>query len=153
MQFDMQFIMQHLKMEVYEMSLGSIVDNGTRIQYGESGGFREAREGKGRQDLIEPELIFRLGRWYELGAHKYGERNWEKGISVKDCIAAIVRHAYKFIEGAKDEDHLAAITWNAAAIMRMEKYSKYKEFLDLPRYQTEKGVDENDRIHTTSGLQ
>ena len=44
-----------------------IQDNGTRMSY-PGGGNREAREGKGREDLIEPQLIFRLGAWYELGA-------------------------------------------------------------------------------------
>lgn len=113
-----------------------IQDNGTRMTY-PGGGNREAREGKGREDLIEPELIFRLGVWYELGAKKYGDRNWEKGISVKDCVAAIIRHIFKYMAGWKDEDHLAAIAWNVAAIMRMEKYPCYRQFLDIPRYQKE----------------
>lgn len=117
------------------MNLGGIADNGTRIRYGETGGNRESREGKGRQDLIEPELIFRLGRWYELGANKYGDRNWEAGISVKDCVAGIIRHTFKFLRGDNDEDHLAAIAWNAAAIMRMESHERYQKFLDLPRYE------------------
>ena len=39
--------------------------------------------------------------------------------------------------GWKDEDHLAAIAWNVAAIMRMEKYPCYRQFLDIPRYQKE----------------
>jgi hypothetical protein len=111
-----------------------MIDNKTRINYGTAGGARESREGKGRQDLIEPELIFRLGIWCELGAKKYGIRNWEKGISVADCVAAIIRHAFKFLAGWNDEDHLAAIAWNAMAIMRFERYPEYKEFLDLPRY-------------------
>lgn len=111
-------------------------DNGTRMTY-PGGGNREAREGKGREDLIEPQLIFRLGAWYELGAKKYGDRNWEKGISVKDCVASIIRHTFKYMAGWKDEDHLAAIAWNVAAIMRMEKYPCYRQFLDMPHYQKE----------------
>jgi hypothetical protein len=113
-----------------------IADNGTRVAY-ENGGNRESRVGKGRQDLIEPVLIERLGDWYELGANKYGDRNWELGISVKDCLAAIIRHTFKFSAGYTDEDHLAAIAWNSAAIMRMEEYPKYIKFLDLPHYKKE----------------
>jgi hypothetical protein len=120
--------------------MDKIQDNGTRMQY-EGGGLRENRKGKGREDLIEPQLIFRLGAWYELGANKYGERNWEKGISVKDCTAAIIRHTFKFLAGFHDEDHLAAVAWNAAAIMRMESTPEYDRFLDLPRYRKEPVVD------------
>jgi hypothetical protein len=126
-------------------------DNGTRMRYGDIGAYREERKGKGREDLIEPLLIFRLGKWYELGANKYGDRNWEKGLSIKDCVAAIIRHTFKFLAGWNDEDHLAAIAWNAAAIMRMETYPEYKKFRDLPHYQTKTEVPNGDR--TSSGLQ
>ena len=44
-----------------------IHDNETRMTY-PGGCNREAREGKGREDLIEPELIFRLGDWYDVVA-------------------------------------------------------------------------------------
>jgi hypothetical protein len=138
-------------LQTLKITGGNIMyDNGTRMQY-EGGGYREVRYGKGREDLIEPELIFRLGAWYELGADKYGDRNWEKGISVTDCIAAIIRHTFKFMAGWDDEDHLAAIAWNAAAIMRMEHYPKYKKFLDLPRYTLIK-EDELDGTEPSSGL-
>ena len=71
-----------------------IQDNGTRMSY-PGGGTREAREGKGREDLIEPELIFRLGAWYELGAKKkkYGDRNLPKGKGKKVYRPKIVSPA------------------------------------------------------------
>lgn len=48
-------------------------------------------------------------KWYEEGAKKYGDRNWEKGLSVRDCINRMVRHSHKAANGLTDEDHLSAV--------------------------------------------
>lgn len=83
------------------------------------GALRESNEGRGRFDLLPYEAIEALAKWYEEGAKKYDERNWENGISVKDCINRMIRHALKAGNGWTDEDHLAAVMWNAAAAITM----------------------------------
>lgn len=85
----------------------------------EHGAKRESNEGRGRFDLLPYEAIEALAKWYEEGAKKYDERNWENGISVKDCINRMIRHALKAGNGWTDEDHLAAVMWNAAAAITM----------------------------------
>lgn len=85
-----------------------------------AGAKRESNKGRGRFDLIPYEAVERLAIWYELGAEKYAERNWEQGLSVKDCVNRMVRHALKVASGRTDEDHLAAVMWNAAAIITMQ---------------------------------
>ena len=113
-----------------------VKDSGHRKEYA-SGAVRDRPEGKGRFDLLEPELLFRLANHYEAGAKKYDDRNWEKGIPVSDCTNSALRHLTKFLAGQNDEDHLAAAAWNIAAIMRFEKEGDPK-LLDLPRYQNER---------------
>ena len=83
------------------------------------GALRESNEGRGRFDLLPYEAIEALAKWYEEGAKKYDERNWENGISVKDCINRMIRHALKAGNGWTDEDHLAAVMWNTAAAITM----------------------------------
>ena len=90
-----------------------------KMETSETGCKRESNSGRGRFDLIPYEAIEALAKWYEDGAVKYGDRNWEKGISVKDCINRMIRHAIKAGNGWTDEDHLSAVMWNAAAAITM----------------------------------
>lgn len=94
------------------------VGQGEMIQ-SELGAKRESNEGRGRFDLLPYEAIEALSKWYEAGANKYGDRNWENGISVKDCINRMIRHSIKAGNGWTDEDHLSAVMWNAAAAITM----------------------------------
>lgn len=89
------------------------------MQTTEQGANREANDGRGRFDLLPYEAIEALAKWMEAGADKYGDRNWEQGLSVKDCINRMVRHAVKAANGWTDEDHLAATMCNAAFAITM----------------------------------
>lgn len=84
-----------------------------------AGGNRESNKGRGRFDLLPFEALEAWAIWSEAGAEKYGDRNWEKGLLVSDCINRLVRHATKAANGWTDEDHLAACIWNAAAAITM----------------------------------
>ena len=98
-----------------------MVYNQGEMQTTEQGANREANDGRGRFDLFPYEAMESLAKWYEEGAKKYGDRNWEKGLSVRDCINRMVRHSHKAANGLTDEDHLSAVMWNAAAAITMMK--------------------------------
>jgi len=107
-----------------------LADSGARTTF-DTGAQKEIVTGNGRFDLLEPELLFREAVHYENGAIKYSDRNWEKGIKVSCHMNSILRHATKYLAGWRDEDHLAAIVWHVACIMRWEK-DKRIDLLDLP---------------------
>ncbi len=110
-----------------------IDDGGERISYGEGRAEREPAVGKGRYDLITPFGIARLARWYELGARKYSDRDWEKGIPFSRYIDSAKRHIDKFIMGMEDEDHLAAAVWNLLCIIHHQELGQ-TELDDMPHY-------------------
>jgi hypothetical protein len=88
-----------------------VKDSGRREAFG-TGSVRDTREGKGRYDLLPPAALRRLAVHYENGARKYGDRNWEKGQPVSRYIDSALRHLVCFMDGQRDEDHLAAAAWN-----------------------------------------
>ena len=97
---------------------GMKTGQGAKVQT-EHGAIRESNAGRGRFDLLPYEALEAWAIWSELGAVKYGDRNWENGLSVKDCINRMCRHAAKAANGMTDEDHLAAVMWNAAVAITM----------------------------------
>ena len=113
--------------------IGNIDDGGDRMSYGNGKAVREPSTGKGRYDLITPFGIARLARWYELGAQKYADRNWEKGMPFSRYIDSAKRHIDKYIMGMSDEDHLAAAVWNILCIIHHEELGQ-TELDDMPRY-------------------
>ena len=56
--------------------------------------------------------LLRIGEWLRLGAIKYNEWNWAKGIPVSRCYESAIRHLMQYLSGATDEDHLAALGCN-----------------------------------------
>ena len=96
-----------------------VKDSGKRQEF-TTGSKRDTREGKGRYDLIPSYALSRLARHYENGATKYGDRNWEKGQPLARYLDSMIRHAYKFLGGSREEDHLAAVAWNALAYIETE---------------------------------
>lgn len=107
-----------------------VLDHGNPHVEFETGAKREAPIGKGRYDLIPPEGMHRLARHYENGATKYGSRNWEKGMPVDRVVDSMIRHCFQYLAGDRSEDHLAAVAWNAFAIMAYEAWIRARR---LPR--------------------
>jgi len=95
-----------------------------------TGARREKKKGKGRYDLLPPRAIHRLALHYEGGAKIYGDRNWEQGLPLSSFIDSLLRHTYQVLQGMKDEDHMAAICWNAVGLT--ETASRIEEGL-LPK--------------------
>lgn len=124
---------------------GKINDSGERITYGEGMAMREPSTGKGRYDLVSPFATRRLAEWYELGAKKYADRNWEKGMPYSRYVDSAKRHLDKFVMGMEDEDHLAAVVFNVFAIMHHQELGQIElddmpHYLSPPKEQTEKFV-------------
>jgi len=97
----------------------TIKDSGQRTEF-HTGAVRDMHTGKGRFDLLPPEGITRIARIYEAGCIKYGDRNWEKGIPINSFIDSGLRHLFKYMQGMKDEDHLAQAGWNILCALTME---------------------------------
>ena len=112
-----------------DTKLGGMIDSGERTKF-ETGAIREIEQKIGRYDLISPIGLRRLARWYQLGAEKYADRNWEKGLPTSGCINSAFRHLIKYLMGMNDEDHLAAIAWNVFAVMHFEEVMP--EMQDIP---------------------
>lgn len=117
-------------------------DGGARMSYGENKAIREPSTGKGRFDLITPFGLMRLAKWYELGAQKYADRNWEKGMPFSRYIDSAERHIAKYKMGMEDEDHLIAAVWNLFAIIHHQELGQ-TELDDMPHYlrKDEKNAD------------
>ena len=115
-------------------------DSGERQSF-ETGAVRDSATNKPRIDLISPFALQRLGEWLRLGAQRYTERNWEKGIPVSRCIASLYRHLVAYHAGDRRENHLAAIMVNASFIMHYEEMVQRgrldRGLLDMPDYSGE----------------
>ena len=114
-----------------------LADSGEREQHA-TGAVRDTRAGKGRFDLISPVAKRRLAQWYEKGAMKYTDRNWEKGMPLSRFLDSAMRHLNDYAMVAQYrrdgiplenlppdvnpyEDHLSAAMWNIAAIIHFEE--------------------------------
>lgn len=97
-----------------------VKDSGARQEFN-TGSVRDTAEGKGRFDLISPVFLTRLAQHTENGAKKYGDRNWEKGQPVSRFIDSALRHIVKYLEGNRDEDHMAAAAWNLQGVIHTEE--------------------------------
>ena len=112
-------------------------DSGERRTFS-TGAVRDRGGFKPRPDLISPHANLREGAWLAVGAEKYGERNYEKGMPISECVASLIRHVEAYKLGSTDEDHMAAIRTNAGFILHFEEEIKAgrldPELDDMPRY-------------------
>ena len=83
-------------------------------------------EGKLRYDLIPADALAELAAACTMGAKKYEDNNWRKGISWSRPFAALMRHAWSWFRG-EDIDpesglsHLAHASWNCFTLMNYTK--------------------------------
>lgn len=73
---------------------------------------------------------------YTMGARKYADRNWEKGLTWGRVFAAMMRHAWAWWGGEErdrenGQHHLASVVWAALALMEYEH--THRELDDRPR--------------------
>ncbi len=116
-----------------------MTDSGKRQSFGDGMAIRDTADGKPRPDLISPFAEERQGHWLLMGAKKYAERNWEKGMPFSRCVASLKRHLMKYQQGKRDEDHLAAIMFNAMALIHYEEMIERgllpADLNDMPNYE------------------
>lgn len=98
-------------------------------------------KGKPRFDLIPPEAMKALAEVYSLGAAKYDDRNWEKGIPFSIALGALKRHLNEFELGEKvniadgNLEHVAHVMWWAVALVTFTRRGR-EDLNDLPAYKT-----------------
>ena len=114
-------ITSKLHLETMTMSKYGMTDSGRRQSFGKGMAIRDTADDKPRPDLISPFAEERQGHWLRMGAAKYAERNWENGMPFSRCVASLKRHVMKYQQGKRDEDHLAAIMFNAMALIHYEE--------------------------------
>ena len=90
----------------------------------DTGAKKDVNANRGRYDLISSIFLERLAIHLEKGAKKYEARNWEKGIPLKRLFVSTIRHAYQWISGQTDEDHLAAVACNLMFLIHTEQLIK-----------------------------
>jgi len=112
-----------------------IKDSGKRTEF-KTGAVRDLQIGKGRFDLLPMATLRALAIHYELGCLKYGDRNWEKGISIHTYLNSAMRHLTQVIDGKNDENHLISAIWNLCCayqtILWIQDGKLPEELYDLP---------------------
>lgn len=82
--------------------------------------------GKPRFSLIPPAPLEEIAKVLTMGAEKYGDRNWEKGMKWTRCVDSLERHlnAWKSGENLDKESglpHLAHVCVNSMFLLQYEK--------------------------------
>jgi hypothetical protein len=99
--------------------------------------------GKLRYDLLPPFAMKELAKVYTMGAEKYGDRNWEEGMSWSVIIASLKRHI-ALVEQGKDYDkesgllHITHVMANASFLTEYyrifpEGDDRQHNYLKIPR--------------------
>lgn len=104
----------------------------TQLLYKEGAKFDSDKE---RFDLVPAEALIDLARIYTMGAVKYEDRNWEKGIKWGRIFAAIMRHLWKFWNGEEidQESGLPHVSHAAWGCFTLHHYMKHRrEYDDRP---------------------
>lgn len=87
---------------------------------------RKDDSAKARYDLIPAGPLHAVAGVFTLGAAKYGVRNWENGIQFGRLFAALMRHAWAWWRGERNDPedgqhHLSAVVFCALALMQLEE--------------------------------
>jgi hypothetical protein len=115
-----------------------VKDSGERREFS-TGSVRDRGDLKPRPDYISPFALLEVGEHMRKGAEKYGPFNWGLGQPFSEMTASMFRHLLQWIAGDADENHLAAIVFNAQALMHFRhliaKGVLPAELDDMPRYE------------------
>ena len=81
--------------------------------------------GKTRYDLIPAFSLDELAKVYTMGAEKYDDNNWRKGLKWGRIFGAIMRHLWAFWRGERLDSesglhHLAHAAWGCFTLMEYD---------------------------------
>ncbi len=96
----------------------------------ETGAVRSADADGVRFDLITPIGLRKIAERYALGAKKYGDNNWLKGIPASDLVNHGLRHLNLWLAGDKSDDHIAGVLWNFLTLAHFQETRP--ELIDIP---------------------
>lgn len=123
--------------DIREKVINSYIEDGedketAQLGSEKSGKKNDFQDGKLRWDLLPLEEIEDIVKLYTAGSIKYGDNNWQ-GLEngYQRYKAAMLRHLLEYEKGNKiDEEtkvnHLAAVAWNAIAMLYLDKHGKGK---------------------------
>lgn len=105
--------------------------------------------GKERFDLIPVGPLAEIARVYSMGAQKYEDNNWRKGIKWGRVFASTMRHLWKFWSGEeRDEEsglhHLAHAAWNCITLL--EYTTTHRELDDRAKGQPYATKEDKGRV-------
>ncbi len=94
------------------------------IETTESQGGVKDDSDKLRFDLMPPGPLMEVIKVFTLGANKYADRNWEKGLDFGRVFAAMQRHAWGWWNGEEidpedGQHHLSSVAWCALALLEL----------------------------------
>jgi len=97
--------------------------------------------GKLRMDLIPPEAMIALAEVLSMGANKYADHNWRKGIEYSRVLGALERHLADWKMGNRFDDesklnHMAHVLCNVVFLMTYEREMR-DDLNDLYNYNKE----------------
>lgn len=86
-------------------------------------------EGKTRYDLLPADALDKIATVFTFGSVKYGDRNWENGMSWGRLFGALMRHSWAWFRGEdhdpeSGESHLAHA---GCCVMMLLAYSMRKD--------------------------
>ena len=108
--------------------------------------------GKPRVDLIPWDVMIEQGKLLDIGAQKYGDRNWEQGMKYSDMYASMMRHLIAWWHGEQTDPeggfhHLDAVIFGANGLRHYELHrDRYCENDDRPIQQWLELQEEPDLI-------
>lgn len=111
----------------------AVQDSGARQDF-DTGARRDTQDDKPRFGLIPLAPLTRLAWHFTNGAKKYGENNWTKGMPYSRFYESTYRHLVAWANGDESEDHLAAVAWNAFAVMHFQETGQDERFNDMAEY-------------------
>lgn len=104
--------------------------------------------GKPRHDLIPGWSMNELAKIYEMGAKKYADNNWRKGMKWSRVIGSLKRHLNAIERGEDFDDesklyHAAHVAWNAITLLEYYKiYPQGDDRHQLPSLKIGLDIDE-----------
>lgn len=111
-------------------------DSGKRQEYS-TGMRRDFQDGKPNlwlwipKDIpYEEQWLTRIGALATRGAEKYGVRNMDLARTEEELErfkSSFLRHSLQFLSDETDEDHFAAVVFNAIQIINVQYRLKHKE--------------------------